>query len=105
MPYTCTAGDENPVIIHLQQLDGDYQSADFCADHWAEFVVATALTMGLVYADESTEFEPGKAPGPEPDDDGAKEAEDGPEPRTPVTVPEGAATEDQRPDQDDPAPY
>jgi len=86
-------------------LEGGFEELVFCNECWAQFITASGLAMGLVYptedgaTPEATESEPA---GPLTGDD--EQDEDVPE-REPVTVPEGAATEDQRPAPDDPAPY
>lgn len=105
MPYACTAGDDNPVVVHLQQLDGAFEVADFCQDHWGEFIVASALAMGLVYPPESAAQQPPTAGPPAEDAAAAINGDQGEPAPEAVTVPAGAATEDQRPDAGDPAPY
>jgi len=86
-------------------LEGGFEELVFCNECWAQFITASGLAMGLIYPGEPAEIEPDEAPGPEPVD--IANDHDGPDhpDRVQATVPEGAATEDQRPDQDDPAPY
>lgn len=45
MPYQCSAGDDAPVVVHLQQLDDAFEEVDFCATHWVQFVCATVRDL------------------------------------------------------------
>lgn len=66
MPYACSAGDADPVVVHLQQLDGDFEVVDFCATHWVQFVASTAQTLGMFDALDGDQ--PGPVlDGPDPD--------------------------------------
>lgn len=63
MPYQCSAGDDDPVIVHLQQLEADYEQVDFCAAHWVQFIASTAAALGI-YDPGDVDGSPGHDPVP-----------------------------------------
>src|SRR5512142_1373830 len=105
MPYSCSAGDDQPVVVHLQQLDGDYDQVDFCAEHWVQFIASTAAALGIYDPGDVTGIDPDSPIGLVPAEDVPQPAEAAPEVAEADPVPVGAATDDQRPDADDSAPY
>ena len=105
MPYVCVAGDDRPPVVILQKLDDDYAQEPLCDLHFLQFIRDTYEAMFPAAApavqnnaapDDAADSAPA---GPDdPQDEDEDEA-------TRAPAPVGAATTDQRPDEDDPAPY
>lgn len=105
MPYACSTGDGNPVVVHLQQLDDPYEVVDFCESCWVTFILSSAEAMGMQRPTASG-IPDDPAPGGDPT--GAEDASlDGETGAYTDPGPEdvGAVTEDQRPSEAEPAPY